>query len=751
MRILDRGVAILCFLILIPLTTLFFSCHSKRVPTKMDELSVVAGSPESQFYQTMIHDFIMGVARDQYTRRHNAIKNLMNARELTHRQKYLRERLLEMIGGLPVRTPLNARVVGKIDKGDVIIEKIIYESLPRFYVTGLLYLPKDRPGRIPAIFSPCGHSENGKAYDVYQRFHLSLAKRGFAVLTIDPLGQGERSQCYDPKTKKFPIGLACPEHGYVGNPLYLIGDNLARYRVWDGMRGIDYLQTRPEVDPNKIGITGQSGGGTLTSYISALDERVKVSMPTCYITSLFWRMGNRTTADPEWDPEQDLFETLMNGVDHAELLTLFAPKPLRIGAAQQDFFPIEGTRATYEEVRRIYELSESESKFDKVEVNEKHSLSLGLRQASYEWFERWLLNKKNSSAEPEVTAEDERNLRCTESGQVLESLGGETIQSLNRQRLARLKFASPLISSTATLAGFQDQLRREVHDVLNDAMEPQSQMKIQARGSLDRDSYTIEKLTYESEPGIRIPTLIFKMKMLLGQSPAILYLHELGKTSEAREGGLLERLTKAGFLVCAIDPRGIGEGQYQIQGKSDYFQPVSGVETNMTYNSFLVGRPILAMRIKDALRAVDLLSQRSDAKPSQIYVLGENGGGIMAQFVAALDRRVAGAAAVNTLLNYRQIIETGNYAIHVNLFLPQILRHFDLPELAIGISPRPFLLLDSRDAMKQPLPEKTIRQELRLASQAYQMLGAGSRLSVQITSDRGAQLEAVIEWLSRLK
>src|SRR5262249_35351591 len=133
MRIPDRGLSVLCFLMVIPLTTLFFSCHSKKVATKTDQLSVVADSPESQFYQTMIHDYIMGVARDQYTRRHNAIKNLMNARELSHRQKYLRERLLEMIGGLPARTPLNARVVGKIDKGDVIIEKIIYESLPRFY------------------------------------------------------------------------------------------------------------------------------------------------------------------------------------------------------------------------------------------------------------------------------------------------------------------------------------------------------------------------------------------------------------------------------------------------------------------------------------------------------------------------------------------------------------------------------------------------------------------------------------------
>jgi cephalosporin-C deacetylase-like acetyl esterase len=749
MRTLDRGSVTSRFLVLFLL--MFFSCRSKDTSKKADELFVVVNSPESKFYETMIHDFIMGVARDQYTRRHNAVKNLINAKELTHRQRYLRERLLEMIGGLPERTPLNARVVGKIDKGDIVVEKIIYESLPHFYVTGLLYFPKDRSGPIPAIFSPCGHSKNGKAYEVYQRFHLSLAKRGFAVLTIDPLGQGERSQCYDPRTKKFPFGLACPEHGYVGNPLYLVGDNLARYRIWDGVRGIDYLQTRPEVDPNKIGVAGQSGGGTLTTYISALDERVKVSMPVCYITSLYWRMGNRATLAPQWDPEQDLFETLMNGVDHAELLTLFAPRPLRIGAAQQDFFPIEGTRATYEEVRRIYELRESESKFDKVEVNEKHGLSEGLRQAAYEWFERWLLNKKSNSNEPSVTPEDERNLRCTDSGQVLESLGGETIQSLNRQRLARLEYAPPMVSSPDALAGFQDRLRREIHEVFNDPMERRSQVTVQAYGSLDREGYTIEKVVYETEPGIRIPTLVFRSKMLLGRAPAVLYLHELGKSTEARDGGLLERFTKAGFLACAIDVRGLGETQYRIQSKVDYFEPISGVEANMVYNSFLVGKPMLAMRVKDALRAVDLLSQRSDADPSKIFVLGESGGGVMAQFVAALDRRVAGVAVVNTLLNYRQIIETGNYSIHVNLFLPQILRHFDLPDLTVGITPRPFLLLDSQDASKKPLPVETIRQELRLALQTYQLVGAGSRLSLQTTPDRNAQLQVIFEWLNRLR
>src|SRR5262249_2174360 len=229
----------------------------------------------------------------------------------------------------------------------------------------------------------------------------------------------------------------------------------------------------------------------------------------------------------DWDPEQDLFETLLNGIDHAELLALFAPRPLQIGAAQQDFFPIEGTRATYEEIRKIYELADAESKLEKVEVNERHGLSEGLRQAAYEWFERWLLGRKGDPTEQEVAVENERNLWCTDSGQVLESLGGETVQSLNRQRLARLRIEPKDISSTNALAEYQDRLRKDLHEILNDSMELPSQVNIQTYGSLDREGYTIERLVFETEPGIRIPTLVFKPKIPGVKAPTVLYLHEL--------------------------------------------------------------------------------------------------------------------------------------------------------------------------------------------------------------------------------
>ena len=115
--------------------------------------------------------------------------------------------------------------------------------------------------------------------------------------------------------------------------------SLARYRIWDGIRGLDYLTSRPEVDPKRIGCVGNSGGGTLTAYIAALDPRVSVAAIGCFITTLRLRMGSRIQQDPDADPEQDLFGFLSEGIDHAGLLAMIAPRPTLLATARLDFFP----------------------------------------------------------------------------------------------------------------------------------------------------------------------------------------------------------------------------------------------------------------------------------------------------------------------------------------------------------------------------------------------------------------------------
>src|SRR5256714_4384274 len=255
-----------------------------------------------------------------------------NERELLKTQSELRQSLVQMIGGLPdVKTDLRPRVTGRIQMDGFTIEKLIFQSLPGVYVTALVYLPDDHSKKHPAVLVPAGHAADGKFH--YQALSQRLVERGYVVISWDPVGQGERSQFWDAKTGKSKYNLICAEHAGLGNLAYLAGPSLARWEIWDGMRAVDYLLTRPEVDAERISITGTSGGGFQTTLIAALDRRIKAVVPSCYITALPMRMSNRIFAAPGSDPQPDLFGMVSRGVDQPGLLLLTYPPPVLVAAA----------------------------------------------------------------------------------------------------------------------------------------------------------------------------------------------------------------------------------------------------------------------------------------------------------------------------------------------------------------------------------------------------------------------------------
>src|ERR1700737_3577598 len=212
--------------------------------------------------------------------------------ELLKTQSELREKLLQMIGGLPaVKTELHPHITGKIQMAGFSVEKAIFQSLPGIYVSALVYVPDDRSQKHPGILVAAGHAADGKFH--YQGLSQRLAGRGYVVIAWDPVGQGERSQFWDATAGKSRYNLICAEHAVIGNLAYLAGANLARWEVWDGIRAADYLLTRPEVDSERISITGTSGGGTQAALIAALDPRIKMAVVSCYITALPMRVANR--------------------------------------------------------------------------------------------------------------------------------------------------------------------------------------------------------------------------------------------------------------------------------------------------------------------------------------------------------------------------------------------------------------------------------------------------------------------------
>jgi len=315
------------------------------------------------------------------------------------RQQLINKTLLEIVGPFPAKTPLNAKITRIVDKDSFKVEHVVFESQPGFFVTSSIYLPAPqavlkplRRRKLPAVIYCSGHSALGYRDDAYQHVILNLVKKGFIVFAFDPVGQGERLEYYNPMTKKSKVGGPTIEHSYPGTQAFITGSSQARYMIWDGIRAVDYLLTRKEVDPLRIGITGRSGGGTQTAYIAAMDDRIYAAAPECYITN-FRRLIQTIGIN---DAEQNLFNEIKKGIDHPDLLTVRAPKPTLFITTTRDIFSIQGAKETEKEVSGIYKAYNKADHFSRVEDDAGHASTKRNREAMYAFFQKHLNNPGSS-------------------------------------------------------------------------------------------------------------------------------------------------------------------------------------------------------------------------------------------------------------------------------------------------------------------------------------------------------------------
>lgn len=545
----------------------------------------------------------------------------------------LRQKLLQMIGGLPaVKTDLHPVITGKIPMDGFTIEKLVFQSLPGIYVTALVYVPDDHTAKHPAVLVPAGHAADGKSH--YQALSQRLAGRGYLVISWDPVGQGERSQFWDAKAKKSRYNLICAEHAVMGNLAYLAGANLARWEVWDGIRAVDYLLTRPDVDGERISITGTSGGGTQTALIAALDPRIKVAVPSCYITSLPMRVSNRIFVDPDSDPEQDLDGMISNGMDHAGLLLLMYPRPIMVAAAVLDFFPIEGTRKTFRELQKVYTRFGHGDRLAMVEGYHGHQYSTENQQAALDFLDHFNQMPVRSGL-PFVTELDGETLRCTRTGQVLvDYRDARSLMDVIRQYYEEHKSGS-----TRTLAneyyghkysGVKNWRLRENTGVLPQAGE----ITWEAAGSSKLGEATIDRYLLRHSGQLEMP-LLYIHKSGSGERKAALWFQENGKAA-AEDWHEIEKYLNQGFDIISFDFRGLGETRmpYTAVSPDDpllgaldfdhaYVNPISGVLANYAYNSLLTGRPYFLEMIDDAEIARLFAAQKLHANVVAVTAAGD--------------------------------------------------------------------------------------------------------------------------------
>ena len=683
----------------------------------------------------MLESWLRNIALEQLAARRARVAAILTREQFEIRRAMIRRELLAMMGGVPAqRFPLNVRKTGAIDRGDYRIEKIVYESLPGFYVTANLYVPQTGKPPYPAVLQPTGHSVAAKARAFYQNLGLGLVKNGFVVLTYDPTGQGERRIFYDAGLRDSKVGGTTTEHEMVGVQSLLGGESVARYMVWDGMRGIDVLQALPYVDPARIGVSGCSGGGTLTAYISALDERVQVAAPSCYITD--WE--DQLAGTGPQDAEQQFPDQFRIGLNHADLVEAFAPKPYLICATTEDFFPIAGARKAFEESRRIYGLFGAQDKIATAIEPGPHGTTKRQFEAIYAWMKRWLAGGTGEVLpEPAFETEYEEDLLCTPTGQLSTSLGGETPSTLNIARLSKRVPPHPPLAAAGDVESLAARLREEI--VRLTRYHPSAgALNVRVLEESARDGYHLTRLRYDTGPGRFVPAWLAEPARDRARGKAVLYVDERGKSAARAAGGDAEQLARLGYTVLALDLSGIGETASEGASYSDAWFG----QGKVAWLALMTGHTLVGLRVDDILRGIDVLRERGLLHGGECLGFAKGLPAVDLLHAAVLDRRIAGVAVEGGLLSYGAVARAPLHRRIFDAVVPGVLGRYDLPDLVASLAPRPVWLVNLRSPVGTPVFLRDTRDEYRYAETAYAACGAGGRLKLGLRREEESVADA---------
>ena len=681
-----------------------------------DDLTVLKPGPNDPLPKKQLYAYLEAQAKSLFDTRRKAVAALKTPQDVAIRQAKLKQNLLKALGDLPAqKTALNPRLIGRDQRDGYQVERLLYESRPNHHVTANLYIPDGRPP-FPGVLVPCGHTQEGKAGETYQRICILLAKNGLVALCYDPIGQGERVQALNSKGKPLIHGCTT-EHTLLGAAALAVGRSAAGYRVWDAIRSLDYLASRPEVEPSRLGCTGNSGGGTETAYLMALDDRILAAVPSCYITSLERLFA---TIGPQ-DAEQNLNGQVALGIEHADFVAMRAPKPTLLSVGTQDFFDIRGSWDTYQEVKRIYCMLRQGEKVDIFESDEPHGFTRPRRESSMRWMRRWLLGKDDSPVEAEFPIASEKDLLCTKSSQVLLefpdeksafALNAERASQLDRERLE--KFANRT----------REALQLEVVKCLG-LREPESIIVDGHKNRILRDGIRIDKWVLTTEPGVQVPVLLFRHEPPAGGKPMVVYV---GASRQiASPGGLVEKHLLAGQSVAIVEPRGMGETTPEDSNAAR--RDTLGPDQREAFLALHLNRPLLGQRVFDVLQALRALLPNDE--PKAFHLIGVGAGGPIVLHAAAIDGLVRTIEIQDSLVSWSALARSSLSRGQLASVIPGVLESYDLPELAASLAPRELIIQGPVDPSGTPLTQTALDAAYALCTQSYKKASASDHLTLK--------------------
>ena len=648
-------------------------------------------------YGSLLQEYNVRKLRELNRTRSARIAALTNREEAEKYILEVREKIAAAFD-LPERKTIpEAMVTGSVKGDGFRMEKIIIESRRDYPVTTNLYLPENISSALPAVLFLCGHAQEGKAAGAYAGGAATLAKKGFAVLVVDPVGQGERYQFTGVKNSWAVNGGCVMEHNMLGKQLWLAGEFFGSWRAHDALSALDYLLSRPEVDPARVGVTGNSGGGTMTTFVQALDPRFTMAAPSCYVTSWQRNIENELPADAEQMPPG----ILASGCEMGDLILAYAPRPILLLGQKNDFFDPRGLKETYEECRKVYALLGAEENLQLFIGPTNHSYSVENRCAMYEFFDTHaalsnpVITPGNEADISVFTAED---YFCTPTGQTVDLPGKKLLHDLIVEKIDQLAAGR----KDPTLPELK-KLFTETYHISDEMVEPYCRSLRCAYhvndGKLPMFIYS--RFAVESEPGIVVPLWLKdpnekKVYFHVPENADFdLYIPHLSAADELPE-------IDSARILCGVDVRGIGAARSNncdVDLMDDFFH-LYGEDYHYNSCEILFDSSTLAARVRDLLSTIALLRSRN---ASSIHLTGRGQGSIVALIGAILADDVASVTLLDTPESFDSMARERITFWPMALMPRGILKYTDLPDMREALGSRCKVVNFLNNVMKKVL------------------------------------------------
>jgi cephalosporin-C deacetylase-like acetyl esterase len=616
---------------------------------------------------TAYNNYLLRDVHQQYADRRVEISKAFASKEgmIAYRDDCIR-RYQKIIGDLPVKGDLNAKILGTSKQDGFKVEKIIFESMPKRYVTANLYIPDRNNGPFPVALELCGHGLGGKT--PASSAAILFALNGIAVMVVDPIGQGERIQFVDKNSQPLTRG-ATTEHTLLNQDANLLGSSLAAYEYWDNHRAIDYLETRDDIDKSRIGVYGSSGGGTQTAYLVGLEDRIMVASVCSYFTQ-------RERVLEISGPSDGCQHIPYEGREHLEIadfVLMMAPKPVLIMSGLYDMVDYWGTLQAFAELKNTYTALGSPEKASMFTIEGGHGMPKAKREALVTWFRKWMLNDNTPIKETFAVNVPADNLRTTSTGQVITSIADQVSIPDYLLKLSEQYD----IQRTEFMKKNKSEIRSKIIELLGISF-PLEKIIAEQTGLTKMRSYDIIKFQIIRPGQMPVPCAVIYPENAKQNSSVVIYLNETGKADILADEQILLPFINRNDILLVADLRGYGETK----------DPISLNESkcwNSEYRNAMIsmhiGRPIIGQRVIDIISLLDFTDSNSLLAGHKVSIVANGTYGPAVIHAVYLDQRIVKAEISRSIKSFNDYLRNPlQRDVYTNV-LYGVLKYYDLKNL----------------------------------------------------------------------